>query len=437
MSHATHPSQDLIASGEPRRVIVVGRTGLDAKLRLDPGVELIRVRGGLEALGEIAEPMRGGPSGPAVVIVGLGTELGDGSQESGERLAQFAEAVRRIDPGVLLLHVDGVKPPKDAGFGLVPDLTESGRLFDHLSVDARRLPDDPVIEEQDEDACLWAGDRRLVECLMAGRPVGELAMELLGARVGSEHARFVEDPEDVRDGDAVEPVSYSGRGIGWIVVAAEDCDAALRAELPEHAAWLGAWLALSEQHARLRVEAFSDPVTGAWNRRYFDRFIRTSVDHARRHRHRLTLLIFDIDDFKAFNDRFGHTAGDEILAETVKLLKSVIRPSDRVCRVGGDEFAVVFYEPEGPRSPNSEHPTTVFEVARRFQEQINQQRFPKLGLSAPGQLTVSGGLATFPWDGATVEELISRADELAMQSKQQGKNAITLGPGAERVRRDG
>ncbi|MFG0253036.1 MAG: GGDEF domain-containing protein, partial [Phycisphaerales bacterium JB038] len=105
-------------------------------------------------------------------------------------------------------------------------------------------------------------------------------------------------------------------------------------------------------------------------------------------------------------------------------------PSDRVCRLGGDEFVVVFYDPSGPRAPDSEHPRSAAELVRRFQQQVAKCRFPKLGKEAPGTLSVSGGLATFPWDGVDAEGLLRCADGRAMRAKREGKNAIILGPGA-------
>jgi diguanylate cyclase (GGDEF)-like protein len=142
--------------------------------------------------------------------------------------------------------------------------------------------------------------------------------------------------------------------------------------------------------------------------------------------------MFDIDDFKQFNDRYGHAAGDEILRETVRLLRSVVRPSDKVCRIGGDEFVVIFHEPGGPRQPGSKPPSSIAAIAKRFQDAICAHKFPKLGREAPGSLGVSGGLATYPWDGRAAAELLARADELSLQSKRTGKNTITFGPGAER-----
>jgi len=143
-------------------------------------------------------------------------------------------------------------------------------------------------------------------------------------------------------------------------------------------------------------------------------------------------MVFDIDDFKHYNDRFGHDAGDEVLRETVRLLNSVIRSGDKVCRIGGDEFAVIFADLEGPRELGSNHPESVEQIAARFQDQICQMKFPKLGLDAPGTLSVSGGLATYPWDGTTAADLLHHADQLALQSKCKGKNVITMGPGTQR-----
>jgi diguanylate cyclase (GGDEF)-like protein len=198
-------------------------------------------------------------------------------------------------------------------------------------------------------------------------------------------------------------------------------------------AWMSAWAKLDAQHRELREAAFTDPLTGAWNRRYFNRFMEAALDQARRARRPLTLMVFDIDDFKKYNDTYGHAAGDEILTETVRLLTSVIRPSDRVCRVGGDEFAVIFYEPQGPRQADSTPPDSVYAIATRFQKQICGHRFPKLAQEAAGTLTISGGLATFPWDGSDAATLLDRADQLSMASKKQGKNALTFGRGAEQV----
>ena len=83
--------------------------------------------------------------------------------------------------------------------------------------------------------------------------------------------------------------------------------------------------------------------------------------------------------------------------------------------------------------PGSTPPETVEQIAARFQDQICQMKFPKLGIDAPGTLSISGGLATYPWDGTDPDSLIRHADRLALESKRKGKNVITFGPGVQQI----
>jgi diguanylate cyclase (GGDEF)-like protein len=272
----------------------------------------------------------------------------------------------------------------------------------------------------------------MVQALLRGTDILETALGLLRARLRSDKVSFISNETAGKDLTAeapagAAPVAWGQAHFGKLLAPGVPAP-----ELAHHAAWLAGWLRLRDQQAELRTAAFRDPLTGAWNRRYFDRFLASAMEQCRTIRRTMTLMVFDIDDFKKYNDRYGHAAGDEILAETVRLMTSVVRPSDRVCRIGGDEFGVIFFEPEGPREQNSRHPDSVCKIAARFQQQIGRHRFPKLGSEAPGSLTISGGLATYPWDGATVEQLMARADERSMESKKCGKNALTLGPSAIR-----
>jgi two-component system, cell cycle response regulator len=273
-----------------------------------------------------------------------------------------------------------------------------------------------------------AGDLTLVALLLKGQDPLPAAMALLRERTGDPSLEFIATTDPAPTAEQATPVVWESARFGDLRSSRSPAQ-----PLWAHARWLAGWLRLRDQQSQLRTAAFTDPLTGAWNRRYFDRFISTSIDQARVSRNYLTVLVFDIDDFKKYNDLYGHEAGDEILRETVRMLRSVIRPTDRVCRVGGDEFAVIFHEPQGPRNPGSHHPTDVLAIAGRFQQQVLAHKFPKLLNHAHGTLTISGGLATFPWDGATPAELLAKADQLAMQSKRQGKNAITIGPGAMRL----
>ncbi len=272
-------------------------------------------------------------------------------------------------------------------------------------------------------------DGPLVEAMLAGRSILTSAIEQINARLGREDISFVSQ-SDVPG----VPVMVADQPAGKLICDDQSWAMGIGGDLlVQQAQWLARWIKLEIQQQALRHAAFTDSLTGAWNRRYFSRFLDAAINQARAARQPLSVMVFDIDGFKHYNDTYGHSAGDEILIETVKLLKSVIRPSDRVCRVGGDEFAVIFYEPKGPRTSQSKPLESVYQIAKRFQQQICGHRFPKLGKEALGTLTVSGGLASFPWDGHDADSLLEQADQLAMESKRNGKNAMTLGPGAESI----
>ena len=172
--------------------------------------------------------------------------------------------------------------------------------------------------------------------------------------------------------------------------------------------------------------AITDFLTGAYNRRYFYRFTDELLRRARDERSRVTLLLYDIDDFKHYNDTYGHAAGDEILRETAQLMKQVTRDHDVVARIGGDEFAVLFWDAEPPRRPDSQHPHASAELTGRFVEAISTHEFASLGAEAKGVLTISGGLATFPWDGRTCRDLLRRADGALHEAKKSGKGMIHI-----------
>lgn len=272
------------------------------------------------------------------------------------------------------------------------------------------------------------GDVDLVEAVLHGREtLGPLAMRIVQVRSGIAGIAWAPAAKDVPEEQASAAVRYRGKEFGFLHAPGPTS----AAELSGWAAWLSRWLALDEQVHELEELSMKDELTGAWNRRYFNRFLEHILSQAGRDRSQVTLLVFDIDDFKLYNDRYGHAAGDDILREATRLMRSFVREHDVVARIGGDEFAVIFWDAGAKRRPDSHHPETVRHAAQRFQKAICQQRFPKLLDEAPGTLTISGGLASFPWDGRTPQELLEKADQMALQSKRQGKNAITFGPGGE------
>lgn len=413
---------------QSRRVILVGRTGLDAKLRLDPELELLRVRNPMEAIAELADPIDDQSPARAVVVFGEGAMPGIG-ERGDESLKEVVAGLRLVDPAV---HVMFTAPAPDGMAKSVDAVVDPARPAEEIREQIRspRSPQTHEAEapdrasENDRDAI--CEDNELVQrspehAMAAGLDPVAVVLRKIAAELRVENLRVERGLAE--NGAAIV---WGGAVVGTLV------GEGLRPEqLAPYTSTLAPWVALREQMRRLRLAAYSDPLTGAWNRRYFDQFLGAALQIARKQRHSVTVLVFDIDDFKSFNDRFGHQAGDDILKETVRLLRSVIRPTDRVCRIGGDEFAVIFNEPEGPRDPASRHPKTIFQIAARFQQQVREAKFPKLTAEAPATLRISGGLATYPWDGLNPADLVCKADERAMEGKRQGKNVIMLGPGAD------
>lgn len=477
-------STSMSAVSAELRIITAGRTGLENDLRRDESVELIRARTSLDAIGELANPIdEFSPTG-TVILVGPDAVTIDEADE-------FIDAVRQITPDVKVLLVSDETEGGEAFDAVLPVGASTEALWSALGIPERApsqsptpmsepLPakpdkpaepltlvdDDPAdfVEQQQNEpleihtkpvrpvsaprdpshtpdrlrfeasdvldeallAIIGGGDSDApddpIEAALTGGDSLKAGLAELRRDLGTEAIEFIPG-EDAKGGEAVK---RGGRIFGALHAKGVE-----HTKLTRAAKSLASRMALAEQLGTLREAAFTDELTGAWNRRFFQRFLDRSIERARVSRQDLSLMIFDIDDFKTYNDRYGHAAGDEILVEVVKLLVTVIRPHDRVCRIGGDEFAVIFAD--GPREASSRHPASIETIARRFQKQICEHRFPKLGSDAMGTLTISAGLATFPWEAHDSASLIELADQLAMQSKRAGKNVITMGPGADGV----
>ena len=195
-------------------------------------------------------------------------------------------------------------------------------------------------------------------------------------------------------------------GTLYLLLGADEDPSAARHALSQMAHLLGKVAGLQDRHNGLQKLAITDELTGLYNARYFRHFLLRIIDKARAMHFPVTLLLFDIDDFKKYNDRFGHGVGDEILRQVAALMKRCTRDHDLVARIGGDEFAVVFWDKEGPRQPKeprpgivpSRPPQTPQEIFKRFQRLIASEDFSMLGTSGKGVLGVSAGLAVFPYE---------------------------------------
>jgi diguanylate cyclase (GGDEF)-like protein len=164
---------------------------------------------------------------------------------------------------------------------------------------------------------------------------------------------------------------------------------------------------------RYRQLADLDALTGLHNRRYFHEMLAREVARAHRYDRRLALIIFDLDDFKAINDRIGHLAGDAVLAETAARVRAVLRSADIACRVGGDEFAVAL--PESTTADGEQ-------LYHRLRGAVSARP-----VDQAGQLTVSAGSAELlASDDPTT--FFERADEALYRAKELGKGQIVAAP---------
>lgn len=181
--------------------------------------------------------------------------------------------------------------------------------------------------------------------------------------------------------------------------------------------------------------ATEDDLTGLKNRRYIWEFSRQIIERAGREGGQVTLFVFDIDNLKHYNDIYGHLAGDRILKQAGILMKHCCRAHDVVGRIGGDEFAVVFWDDphrkstaaeSERRSASADHPGEAIFITKRFKREIEKTDTHLLDPQGKGVLTISGGLSSFPRDGSSIEELFQRADSALLEAKRSGKNRIYL-----------
>ena len=161
--------------------------------------------------------------------------------------------------------------------------------------------------------------------------------------------------------------------------------------------------------------ADTDDLTGIWNRRYFRRQLPQEIERARTFDVPLSLLLFDIDDFKQINDGFGHVIGDVVLSELCGAVRESLRPTDVLARYGGDEFAVIL-----PHTDVSGAQA----VAERILSCVRALTIPTDDEGAI-QCSVSIGLAEFRREDPAANDLVRRADERLYTSKRNGKNRYT------------
>ncbi len=237
----------------------------------------------------------------------------------------------------------------------------------------------------------------------------------------SQERRFVTGKYHLKQGIrsiAYIPLIVKGEAIGSIILGSRIPNAYSQRHmmLLEQ---LASQIAMSVENSRLYAEASKkariDELTGLLNRRSLDELIVAEISRHSRYGGTFSIIILDLDGFKAFNDSYGHPAGDKLLARIGNILKSTIRSADQAFRYGGDEFAILL--------PNTPIDATNL-VAERTRKQVaSKTRTNDISITA------SLGLASWPADGIGPAEVIAAADAALYQAKRSGGNKIYCASG--------
>ena len=170
---------------------------------------------------------------------------------------------------------------------------------------------------------------------------------------------------------------------------------------------------VGDLHRRLVEQAITDPLTGAFNRRHMQTRLEEAIERGRRANAQASILLVDIDHFKAVNDRFGHEAGDHVLKELVNLLRERSRKADLLFRMGGEEFLLLL---------NDTGPEAATNVAEALREGIARAHLP-----VATAITVSIGVSGLePSD--SVDSWVKRADVALYAAKEAGRNRVVMRP---------
>jgi diguanylate cyclase (GGDEF)-like protein len=337
----------------------------------------------------------------------LGRELAgalERAEEEGRRSRIFGELAGSIDLDEVLsrtLEAAGALEDADAALIMLPDPQGGKPLVATLGLS---------VEEAERHA-------------ITGPPDGRLARSITMSYTYPELERESTPSEGVIHAGLAVPLPGDSSTLGYLTVFTrrnghEYSDDDVR-QLETLSLRAGPAIENARRFREARQLADLDALTGLHNRRYFHETLARECARAHRYERKLSLIVFDLDDFKEINDRIGHLAGDTVLAEAAERVRDVVRTADIACRVGGDEFAVIL--PESSLDDADQ-------LYRRIQNAISSRP-----LGQGGKLFLSAGVAELRAEDDPVA-FFQRADDALYRAKEAGKgrvvsaNSPRLGP---------
>jgi diguanylate cyclase (GGDEF)-like protein/PAS domain S-box-containing protein len=324
-----------------------------------------------------------------------------------ERLSSQVAALNRA--GQMLLGCRTTQEVYEVFLSLAPELfpgtagglamrDESGQMFELIAPwgDASAL--DSVFSPED----CWA--------LRLGRPH---LTETHGVMSG--HVAM----DDI-DSTLCVPLAAQGHTLGLLTLLSRGGANLADDILQQHAMSVAEQMALALANVGLRIElenqAFHDPLTHLYNRRFLDETLLREFRRAERKGEAVAVVMFDVDHFKRFNDEFGHAAGDEVLRTLAIVAQSAIRDEDAACRFGGDEILLVLPGVSGP------------EAAHRAE--VIRERVSRMPLVGPDRrlplLTMSAGVACYPHNGDGPVDVLAAADMALYRAKEAGRDRVEI-----------
>lgn len=168
-------------------------------------------------------------------------------------------------------------------------------------------------------------------------------------------------------------------------------------------------------HNRTKLMAITDYLTGLHNHRYFQQIFNQELGRARRYQKVMSMIILDVDDFKSFNDKFGHSVGDKVLVAIGDIITRSLRKVDYAFRYGGEEFVIILPE------TSLEH---AIMTAERLRQKIADDAGSGVAEAEGSCITVSAGVAAYPEDGTNREDLFILMDNFLYKAKSLGKNLV-------------